>query len=114
VHVLDLNVVRYHSGPFDPANWSVPLRAVGWLEHPNPFPRGNVESEVISKLKQMVEQTRSSYRQYSFRGVKSCSFCLSAGLPDPGPIWSQENVIVPGDAVVYLRLSRSRRHSSLH
>ena len=100
--VTDLDVFHYHNGPFDPDNWAVPLRAVGWLEHPHSFTTGNVASAVISKLKAMAEQTRSAYPQYTFRGVKSCSFCLSAGLPDPGPIWSQENILVPGIGVVYI------------
>jgi hypothetical protein len=102
VHVADLDVFRYHSGPFEPQNWAVPLRAVGWLEHPQPFTTGNITSSVISKLKAIVEQTRSAYSQYTFRGVKSCSFCLFAGLSEPGPIWSQENIFVPGAGVVYV------------
>jgi hypothetical protein len=102
VHVTDLDVFRYHGGPFEPQNWAVPLRAVGWLEHPQPFTTGKVTSTAIPKLKAMVEQTRSAYSQYNFRGTKSCSFCLVAGLPDPGPIWSQENVFVPSAGVVFV------------
>jgi hypothetical protein len=102
VLVADLTVFRYHNGPFDPQNWAVPLRAVGWLEHPYPFSRGNVAAAVVSKLKAMVEQTRSTYTQYTFRGTKSCSLCIAANLPDPGPIWSQENILVPGAGVVYV------------
>ena len=45
-YVADLDVFRYDNGPFDPQNWAVPLRAVG----------------------------------YTFRGAKSCSFCLLEGL----------------------------------
>lgn len=101
-HVPDLDVFRYHNGPFEPKNWAVPLIAVGWLEHPQSFTTGNVTSSVISKLKGMVEQTRLAYSQYTFRGGKSCSFCLFAGLSDPGPIWSQENIFVPGTGVVYV------------
>ena len=102
VLVADLTVFRYHNGPFDPQNWAVPLQAVGWLEHPHQFATGNVGTAVISKLKAMVEQTRSTYPQNNFRGVKSCSLCIAANLPDPGPIWSQENIFVPGVGVVYV------------
>ncbi len=59
-------------------------------------------STVTSKLKALVEQTQAAYPHYSFRGVASCSLCLSAGMPSPGPIWSQENILVPGDLAVYV------------
>jgi len=102
VYIADLDVCRYHGGPFDPDNWSVSLRAVGWLEHPQPFTSGAVKSTVTSKLKAIADQTRAAYPQYCFRGVMSCSLCLFAGLPSPGPIWSQENIFVPGSGVVYV------------
>ncbi len=53
MHVADLDVFRYHDGPFEPQNWAVPLRAVGWLEHPEPFTTGKLTSVVTSKLKAM-------------------------------------------------------------
>ena len=50
----------------------------------------------------MVAQTREAYSQYCFRGGKDCSLCVANSLPPPGPIWSQENVFVPGSGVVYV------------
>lgn len=61
MHIADLDFCRYGRGPFDADNWSVPLRAVGWLEHPRPFTSGTATSTMISKLKAMVEQARSAY-----------------------------------------------------
>lgn len=102
VYIPDLDACRYFLGPFDRANWSVPLGAVGWLEHPHPFTSGTVARTVISKLEAMVEQARSAYSFSSFMGVMSCSICLFAGLPSPGPVWSQENIFVPGRGIVYV------------
>jgi hypothetical protein len=102
VHIKDLDLCRYHTGPFDAGNWSVPLLAVGWLEHPEPFARGIAPTALLPKLKTIVEQVRSAYSHCGFRGVKRCSQCTAAGLKSPGPIWSQENIFVPGLGVVYV------------
>jgi hypothetical protein len=102
VHIKDLDLCRYHTGPFDAGNWSVPLRAVGWLEHPEPFASGIAPNACVPKLKTMVEQVRSAYPHCGFRGAKHCSHCTAAGLKSPGPIWSQENVFVPGSGAVYV------------
>lgn len=102
VYIPDLDPCRYHSGPFDCTNWSIPLRAIGWLEHPEGFATGSVPDELIAKLKRMVEETHDVYRQYNFRGVKHCSFCQFDGLRSPGPIWSQENIFVPGATAIYV------------
>ena len=102
MHIPDLELVKYHNGAFDADNWPVPLRAVGWLEHPQRFASGVVPTAAIIKLKSIVEQMRAAYPHYGFRGVKDCSLCLAAGLPSPGPIWSQENIFVPGACEVYV------------
>jgi len=96
----DLELLRYDEGPFRAENWSAPLLAVGWLEHPNAFPTGAIDDAVISKLKALVEQARG--RMDSFLGMMDCTFCRAANLPGPGPIWSQENVFIPGTNAVYV------------
>jgi hypothetical protein len=98
----DLSVLSYHTGPFDASNWAAPLRTIGWLEHPNPFGRGDVNGALVSKLRSLVEQFRSAYSPYNFRGGMTCSICRNEGLPDPGPTWSQENIFVPGIDVVFV------------
>lgn len=102
MHISDLDLVRYHTGPFSADNWSVPLRAIGWLEHPQAFICGSPPAALISKLRTMVEQVRVAYSHYVFRGVQDCSLCVSAHRPSPGPIWSQENIFVPGADAVYV------------
>jgi hypothetical protein len=50
----------------------------------------------------MVEQTRSEYRQYRFRGVHICSHCVAQQQTSPSEAgWSQENLLVPGNNIVY-------------
>ena len=98
----DLDVCNYHSGPFDGNNWAVPLLAIGWLEYPQTFTTGVVSLSFITTLRTIVDQSRLSYSHYNFRGGEHCSFCVHHGLNSPGPIWSQENIFVPGKGVVYL------------
>jgi len=102
MYIPDFNLCRYHTGPFDADNWSVPLRAVGWLAHPHPFNTGATLPPFVSKLQNLVQQARSTFAHCNFRGVMFCSICKSEGLNSPGPIWSQENIFVPGDGVVYV------------
>jgi hypothetical protein len=102
VYIPDLELCQYHGGPFDSANWLVPLRTIGWIEHPEPFPTGAVPNELIPRLKAMIDKTRAVYPQYNFRGVKYCSICEFTGLPSPGPIWSQENIFIPSPSAVYV------------
>ena len=102
MYINDLDLCKYYTGPFDADNWSVPLRAVGWLEHPEPFASGVSPPAFVPKLKTMVKQVRLAYGWHCFRGVHHCSHCTAAGLQSPGPIWSQENIFVPGSCVVYV------------
>ncbi len=102
MHIHDLDLCHYYNGPFDADNWAVPLRAVGWLEHPYHFPTGIAPTALVPKLSTLVEQMRQSFFHYQFRGVKSCSLCDASGLASPGPIWSQENLFIPGTGEVYL------------
>ena len=116
MHYSDLELCTYGSRALDAANWAVPLRAVGWLEHPNPFdevprrwwstwwPRaGGVHRDVIKRLEQLVRQTREQFSQLAFLGVHTCSLCVAAGnngKREGG--WSQENLIIPGDGEVFV------------
>ena len=99
MHIPDLSECRYHKGPFDSRNWSVPLLAVGWLESPVPFERGPTPPELVARLTTLVEQ---AHRISFFLGIMSCSLCRAEGLRSPGPVWSQENLFVPGSNVVYI------------
>jgi len=98
----DLDLLKYHSGPFDAENWSAPLRAIGWLEAPHLFRRDGCPDSVLEKLKALVGQSPTAHPHYRFRGGMTCSWCVAAALETPGPVWSQENIFVPGAGVVYV------------
>jgi hypothetical protein len=102
MHIKDLDLCTYHKrGAFDPDNWSVPLRAVGWLEHPKHFTTGVTSSEFLSKLKTLVEHMRLIHGA-CFMGMHQCSLCWAAGLPSPELVWSAQNIFIPGSGVVYV------------
>lgn len=102
MHLQDLEICRYHPGPYCADSWQVPLRAVGWLAHGHAFETGPTASGLVAKLEAMLEQTNAAYPHYRFRGCMHCGLCLALDCPSPGPIWSQENLLVPGAAAVYL------------
>jgi|HubBroStandDraft_1064217.scaffolds.fasta_scaffold182981_2 hypothetical protein len=97
----DLELLRYYEGAFRAENWSAPLLAVGWLDHPNAFPTGVIDDAVISKLKALVERARRQGLS-CFLGIMHCTFCRAANLPGAGSIWSQENVFIPGTDAAYV------------
>jgi len=102
MYILDLELCRYHPGPLDADSWSVPLRAVGWLEHPSRFSQGAPPAGLVPRLTSLLGQMVRAFPHYRFRGGKTCSICEALGLTSPGPIWSQENLIIPGSGEVYV------------
>jgi len=102
MHYPDLTLCHYHNRPYDAGNWSVPLLAVGWLEHPHPFPKGSTPEGFSARLREIVALSRSMYSQFNFRGAHNCSHCEATKDPtQPGPIWSQEIIIIPGEQIIY-------------
>lgn len=127
MHFTDLEPCFYAPGPLDADAWSVPLRAVGWLEDPHPFSVGVAPDGLLPKLKTLVDQTRRELSHHMFRGFEVCSICEAQGhVPlivdvsepgrrnradasqenlfmtgDPNVYWSQENLIIPGDGEVF-------------
>ena len=96
MHFNDLDPCKYHSGCLDASNWAVPLRAIGWLEHPHAFATGPVPEDFVATLTTLSERTRQEFPHYMFRGVHDCSLCSATGHQRTGEArWSQENVIVP-------------------
>lgn len=101
MYFADLALCFYHSGPLDAYEWQVPLRAVGWLEHPHEFSTGTAPKGLVAKINEMATQTNEVYSGVTFRGLHHCSHCVSAGLPSPPLSGSHVNVFVPGASVVY-------------
>ena len=73
----------------------------GQVLDPRHFSQGVPPASLVPKLTSLVGQMVRAFSQYRFRGVKTCSICEALGLTSPGPVWSQENLIVPGSGEVY-------------
>jgi hypothetical protein len=101
VYFEDLAPCTYHTGHLDSASWAVPLRAVGWLEHPHSVSVGSVPAELAARLAKLVAQTRTHFSHLTFRGVHRCSLCATVGASTGAVGWSQENLIVPGEGEVF-------------
>jgi hypothetical protein len=71
-----------------------PFRAVGWLEHSQPFPTGPVDAAVYARL---VELLKDPWRPYVTMGFHRCDLCLYAGDHT-----GNRELFVPGDGVIYV------------
>jgi hypothetical protein len=101
MYFADLDLCFYHPGPLDAYGWQVPLRAVGWLEHPHEFTKGRAPHGLVAKIREMAEQTSVIYSGSTFRGLHRCSHCVAAGLQASSLSGSHVNIFVPGTTVVY-------------
>lgn len=101
MHFDDLQPCRYHPGHLDAASWMVPLRAIGWLEHPYQFEVGLTPEPLVARLAVLLDQTREHFSHHRFRGAHDCSLCEAAGRFTGGVGWSQENLVIPGASEVY-------------
>ena len=108
MYIRDLDPCNYgecESGPLRSENWAVPLKAIGWLEHSHQFERGDTPEGFMVQLEGLVERPPLSL---TYLGMLICSICVAEGLESPGPVWSQENILVPGGGR-HLRLTRGNR-----
>ena len=90
----DLELCRYHNGPFNSDNWHVPLRAIGWLERGHPYSRGSSPGHVIEQLKKLIESSVQSFQQYHFRGLHDCTLC-EKGSAEARLTGSHLNLFIP-------------------
>jgi len=99
----DLDLIHYHNGPCDAEQWQCPLLAVGWLERGDPYTTGECSPLFVEKLNELREQFKSSFPEFSFRGLHVCSVCESdnGGLRD-----SHVNFFIPGKKSIYLAPGR--------
>jgi hypothetical protein len=113
MYIADLDLCRYHSGPFDAGSWAVPLLAVGWLDRNHAYSQGQVTSELMFKFVELAEQFGQAYAHVRFRGLHVCSFC---DTPDVHPFIknSCDNVFIPGKGVVYVATSGTSHYMQAH
>lgn len=102
-HFRDFEPCDYQSDPpLHWRHWSVPLRAIGWLQHPHPFETGVVPEAFVARFEVLSLQMRACFAQYAFRGLHSCDLCMTSGADRAPPIdGSNVNVLVPGEDVVF-------------
>ena len=99
----DLSPCHYHSGPCGADNWMSPLLAVGWLEHPNPFPTGEPLEDLTTRLEGMVGLTSEHYSHHHFRGLHACDLCPpDESSPWSGAAQSHLNLWIPGEGIIYI------------
>ena len=97
----DLALCEYGFGPTDAKEWQVPLRAVGWLEHPHHYARGTLPSSVRTRLLRLRDQTEDAFWHHGYCGLHDCSLCKAAsGRLTPLHL-SAINIFVPGNNCVY-------------
>ena len=115
MHFPDLAPCHYHRGPFDADEWDVPLRAIGFLEHPHPFDRGPVPAGFLDRFDMLARQTRDAFSQYVFRGLHECDLCIAAGVQGrPGIGGSAVNVLVPGAGEVFMATGALPHYVTTH
>ena len=102
MYFRDLELCRYAHGHLTAENWAVPLRAIGWIAYPHPFERGSAPLAFILRLGQLVDESCIAFALYHFLGTMKCSVCVAEGTPSPGPVWSQDTILVPGDGEVFV------------
>lgn len=91
-----------YGGILSTAAWNVPVRAVGWLEHPHPFPTGAVDRAVRTKLRSLFTSMPTGFvLAGGFCGLHECSLCSAKGV-EAGPlVRSALNLLVPGEDCLY-------------
>jgi hypothetical protein len=88
-HFDDLAACTYFSDRQLP-----PLVAVGWLEQGHDFPTGEVPTGLLPRLISFRRSIKMPW-PYFYMGVQSCYLC-----PPPRP-YSNRNVFIPGNGVIY-------------
>ena len=88
-HIADLAPISY-------SGFKGPVRAVGWLEWPQPFKRGAVDPNFGRRLQAIVNRAFVKYW-----GEYYCTLCKAEGKPGPESITSQAVLLVPGPDCVY-------------
>ncbi|CAN5340058.1 hypothetical protein BH09PAT4_BH09PAT4_09160 [soil metagenome] len=82
--------------------WNVPLRAIGWLEHPHPFTQGSSTDGLRDELRQCIDSALASNCYIGYMGLHQCSLCAAQGTESMAILESSLNIFVPGPSCVYM------------
>jgi len=110
----DLELCYYHSGPYHADSWTVPLLAIGWLEHPYPFPLGVAPEGLLPVLVEMSHRSAQIYSWSNFLGLHDCSLCIAEGCSSFRLRESHRNIFVPGLNSVYIAPAGIIHYIELH
>lgn len=100
MHFEDLALCEY-GGLVHAEEWRVPLKAVGWLEHPHTHSRGVVPSAVRARLVRLRDCFCKAFSLHAYCGIHCCSLC-EAATGQRAPLHrSSINIFVPGEGCVY-------------
>lgn len=103
MHCADLDLCRYHNGPYDAEQWQSPLQAVGWLESTHAFATGRAPTGLVARLEAFIEASAAYYSSYVFRGLHDCTLCTAeTARVGRHHRRSHVNVWVPGEGVIYI------------
>lgn len=116
-YFADLSPCTYSSGPYDAASWRCPFLAIGWLEHPNEFPKGG---QLVESVRDRIAFLRFAFEEvYAgiiFRGLHTCSWCFSQGVDEWGAMLrdSEINLFIPDTARVFIAPGRIDHYVEEH
>lgn len=114
MHYTDLDLCRYHSGPYDAGQWQSPLQAVGWLEQPHAFATGATPAGLVARLEAFVTASQKHYSSWSFRGLHDCTLCAPEAARGPHVTKSHVNIWVPGEGVIYIAPAMITHYVAAH
>jgi hypothetical protein len=94
--------------------WLCRLIAVGWLEHGKPYDIGDVNLDVVSKIKELRKELEGAvFPSVKTRGLHRCSICQSTG--DAGVlVGSHINLFIPHQGFVFLAPGRVDHYVEAH
>ena len=101
MYFRDLELCTYGRGAKSPEAWNVPLLAIGWLDSDFEFETGQVDCDIIDRVKPFQRETRDAFPMYTYRGLHECSLCRS-GWAARGIDGSHITFFIPGRECVYM------------
>lgn len=78
------------------SNWMPPLLAVGWLELGHEHAVGDVDKEVLARLREFQYGAWTGWQPVLLLGTHGCDFCADRGTP------MIKNLFIPGKGVTYV------------
>ena len=90
-HIADLAATSY---------WAISgnIRAVGYLEYPHEYSRGEVDPKFFRKLMELIARPNGLL---FCLGMHRCGFCASEGKDGPDARTSQATLLIPSDDCLY-------------